>query len=69
MLGNIGDGKICDIIERKMALIHKYARHTLYKCNSGYSLNGDQDEHKSLRKRIESLRVFILKKLKCPFQT
>ena len=57
------------MIEEKINLIHEYARHTLYKCNTGYSLDGDQDESKFLKKRVESMRIFILKKLKCPLWT
>ena len=67
VLENVDGGKICDMIEEKIYLIHEYARHTLYKCNTGYSLDGDQDESKFLKKRVESMRIFILKKLKCPF--
>jgi len=66
VLENVDGGKICDMVEGKITLIHEYARQTLYKCNTGYSLDGDQDESKFLKKRVESMRIFILKKLKCP---
>lgn len=67
VLENVDGGKICDLVEEKITLIHEYARHTLYKCNTGYSLDGDQDEPKFLKKRVDGIRSLILKKLQCSF--